>query len=240
MTTKYLQVSENHYIGLDDYKFYTRMQLRKPHVMYVPPYLNQPKSVDKLVSGVLFEHGELKDINNITESTDTVRLRNLSIKIGNNSEELVFYDSRTKKRHRVAFSDSWISVTGNNMSISVVISINGNEYAYKKLYIENPFKKFYKIASLHQKIYSHEKRKDSFALNYGMTCNQFSIMYHDKLLDGKCLIFIYGIWGILLRDDLSIDALVLIGGQKGTLITIDHFLWTSNPYITKFILMMKK
>lgn len=61
----------------------------------------------------------------------------------------------------------------------------------------------------------------------------------DFKLDGTCYVFVFGHWGILLTDDLQVDAIVAIREVDSDDIRLQDCIWTSNPYIAKIMMMRR-
>lgn len=71
------------------------------------------------------------------------------------------------------------------------------------------------------------------ALSYGIRYKRYKIVYKGHTLDIKCYAFLYGVWAILLKNDMSFDSLVTLIGASHDTLTVSDFLYTVNPYITK-------
>ena len=233
---KYTQVSKSHYLNNDTLHITTASKLKAPRVIFKPQFLGDIAASERLVTGAFFVNGKLEDVVSRTEETNSIRLRNLRVTERGTSHIVSFYDNRTKKKYEVILDISHLWLKEDKyLTYDFSMSYNGVATHREGL----PFYGGHRIKDLAHRFASSDI-KTLIPMNYGLIQSKYEVAYKGNKLDGTCYCFLFGIWGILLRDDLSIDALVLIRGQKGTLITIEHFLWTSSPYITKFILMMKK
>lgn len=78
-----------------------------------------------------------------------------------------------------------------------------------------------------------EQNMSNNQLSFGLTDATYEVCYRDRLLDGRSLALLVGPWGILLGDDFSFDALVLLNGAKPGMLDIGEILYTTNPYLVK-------
>lgn len=76
--------------------------------------------------------------------------------------------------------------------------------------------------------------------SYGLTPNQFKVRYMDEELNGTSLAIVFGHWAILLEDDLTFDTLVLLKGAKSDELNVERFVYTTNVYILKIMLLNSK
>ena len=74
--------------------------------------------------------------------------------------------------------------------------------------------------------------------SYGVVDIEYSVIYKGRLLGGKTLAMICGPWAVLLDDEFRFDSLVTLTALKSYEMTVDRFVYTVNPYITKMIVLM--
>lgn len=107
-----------------------------------------------------------------------------------------------------------------------------------KMSVDLPYpdeKRFHAVDSLARVYPLYPYIKDTF--NFGVSSKQFEVEYRDIKLGGTCYAMLCGTWAILLDDDLSFDALVLLNGISGGVLRVEHFLYVASPYITKFLFL---
>lgn len=78
--------------------------------------------------------------------------------------------------------------------------------------------------------------KDKFY--YGLSHHHYRVQYRNKKLHGSCFALLCGTWAILLDDDLSLDAIVLLKGASQELLIVDRFIYVASRYIIKFLTLM--
>lgn len=91
-------------------------------------------------------------------------------------------------------------------------------------------------------IYDADERLDDedYTSLWGLTEFPTRIYWVDDFkLDGTCYVFVFGHWGILLTDDLQVDAIVAIREVDSDDIRLQDCIWTSNPYIAKIMMMRR-
>lgn len=83
--------------------------------------------------------------------------------------------------------------------------------------------------------------QDNYTSLWGLTEFQTKIYWVDDFkLDGTCYVFVFGHWGILLTDDLQVDAIVAIRDIDMDEIRLQDCIYTSNPYIAKLMLLRQE
>lgn len=74
---------------------------------------------------------------------------------------------------------------------------------------------------------------------FGLQARQYGVGYKGKRLSGKCYAFLCGTFAILLTDDLSFDALAYLDGATYDTLAVERFVYTTSPYITKVMTLMR-
>lgn len=72
---------------------------------------------------------------------------------------------------------------------------------------------------------------------FGLRHIPYGCTYKGRQLSGKCFAFLAGAWAVLLADDMSFDALVLIKGATRESLNIERILHTTNPYLKKVLFL---
>lgn len=92
---------------------------------------------------------------------------------------------------------------------------------------------FFSIDNLPHVRTQHPEMRDIF--NFGVDYKQYEVVYRDKKMNGTCYAMLCGSWGILLDDNMMLDAIVLLNTVKEGYLGVEHFIYVANTYITKFI-----
>lgn len=67
--------------------------------------------------------------------------------------------------------------------------------------------------------------------NYGLSDMYYTVVYNGRPLAGMCYAVVFGAVAILLKDDLSFDALVLLRGTANKLLVVNSVLYTTNEVL---------
>lgn len=75
--------------------------------------------------------------------------------------------------------------------------------------------------------------------SFGIPSVKFDVKYKGKRLTGMWHVLLYGPMAILLDDNMKFDSLAIMSAVKDGLVTVEKFLYTVNPYITKIMVLMR-
>lgn len=75
-------------------------------------------------------------------------------------------------------------------------------------------------------------------LSFGITPVPMQFWYKNRPLNGKSYVLLYGAIGVLLGDDMTFDALVLIKNLRQSEVGIENIIYTTNPYLMKAKLVL--
>ena len=234
---KYIKVSNAHYISLDNGKLYTGGNIKTPNTVYYPTFLDMTSK--KSVTSFDFKGDDRILLQqNYSERTDTIKLNQVWIQyLSDNCVLVKFYDYRHKKKLWIKITTRYETIVPAFFTIhlSVEHPTGSYELSYNVLYDT-----ICKVRDCSQKsltLSSTVEENHLAILNRGLVAPQYKIKYNDVEFGGKSYAFLNETWGILLSDDLSIDAIFTIKALKNMEITVEHFIWTSNPFIAKQILI---
>lgn len=74
--------------------------------------------------------------------------------------------------------------------------------------------------------------------SFGIPSVKFDVKYKGNRLNGMWNVLLYGPVAILLDDSMKFDSLAIMSGVKDGLVTVEKFLYSTNPYIVKVITLM--
>lgn len=83
------------------------------------------------------------------------------------------------------------------------------------------------------------KYAEDTVFNFGLTQDQYGVVYRGKQLEGTTYVLFMHAWAILLTDDMQFDSLVVLNGVKGGKLSVERFLYTVNPYIVKTMTLVR-
>jgi hypothetical protein len=243
LKTKYEAISKAHYLDKQTFKIVEKSRLKTPNIIEYPYYLSS--SNKKSATGLQIQNGVLKNDFNISEESSSLMLNNLRIDYDKKlcMYTIEFYDSRQKSRHTIKIHDLEYKteLTGTTFVSDFNISFDGSEPKFFSYIIKDPLFKLYKIRNLTQKEVYSSINSSSVTLNTGLLGTQYNIEFRGRRLDGKCYCFLNKQWGILLQDNLSFDALFFVEGcYSGNRIEVKDFIYTSNPYLIKCMMLWKE
>ena len=239
---KYQQASRTHLIRTEPFKLVK--DISEPADIAVPFYLAQWTPNDKM------KFGENAVVCN-TELTFQLDLNNLFVSwengYGYKKGHLDFRDERSG--HQVFIRLEAITETAVSYSqIGTDEVFYGVDYRIQSTAFEQkPFrheyhgmaqtaKHFFNVEDLGNRgIYKIGNNEFSM----GLRSRQWKISYRSKLLSGKCYALLCGTWAILLDDDLKFDALVILNGVNPYQLSVEKFVYTTNPYILKAMMLLK-
>lgn len=238
MFKRYLMLSNNTYIDLDSWKLLTKTEKSSPNKTYIPEYFWYDDIVENFPVGMKMENGKLvNSYSNSNIKTDVITLNNIKITLnGWFSANINFYDSATHKRYNIDIKGRSISGRFVVPCVELTMTYDGNVAVFMvDLTNKDNFKAIGSLAN--QKI--KKEPRGTIPMNYGVLRSQYSIEYSGMVLEGKCYAYLNGVWGILLKDDLSFDALVTFKGYNRSKLIIDRIIYTSNAYLVK-VMMLKR
>lgn len=238
---KYLKVSESHFISLENGKLYNKSIIKQPNTIYYPPYLDMPKE-NSVASFDFKGNSKLALHQNYSEVTDTVKLNQLWIKYttGLDAVEISFYDYRSKKKLWVRLNTKYTNSNFSAIRPEITITHAGGSYQISYEIEKDALGKVRDCVQFPFRT-PHPQKTDKQimlgTLNVGLVATQYTIRYRDVVFGGTSYAFIDGCWGILLGDDLSIEAIFSIQEIKDMTISVASFIWSTNPYIAKQVLI---
>lgn len=97
---------------------------------------------------------------------------------------------------------------------------------------------FVQIPYLASEFYGMQSYTQDQTFCYGVVGAQYSIIYQNKELEGKTYALICGPWAILLKDDMSFDALVTMKVLHPYWMEVDKVLYSANPYLSRLVFLM--
>jgi len=79
-------------------------------------------------------------------------------------------------------------------------------------------------------------------LSFGVPSQQVSVIYRGNLFIGRCFVFLFGCFAVLMTDDLGFDALCTVTGvrnlaSKGYVLRIRDVIISPNPYIVNMVML---
>lgn len=75
--------------------------------------------------------------------------------------------------------------------------------------------------------------------SFGIPSVKFDVKYKGNRLNGMWHVLLYGPMAVLLDDNMKFDSLAIMSAVKDGLVTVEKFLYTTNPYIAKVITLMR-
>lgn len=242
---KYLKLANKYYLDLDTNKIITESCRKAPYLIEYPWYFGCSYNNESVGGFTRDDEGNLVSTYNQNMLVNSLKLPFLRIsKFGNGDIELEFLETRVKERHIIRineFLDRVYVRYGNNKhmervtNITYTISFDGKSSEFIVVpnnYIMAPIGYLIQGSPEPQ---VPQSRKLIF--NKGLRSKPFNIRYNEKALKGTCNAFVYNCWAILLKDDLSFDALVLLNAYNKDTLSVAKFIYTTNPYIIKFIML---
>jgi hypothetical protein len=243
MKKKYLAISEKHFIDQETFKIVEKAKRKSPNICRYPYYFPDSYKTSKTVSGFSISGGVLGNNYNISEDSNEVVFNQIRVApiSGKFNHRIKFYDNRKKERHTIdIFAEVPHYMNGNPDVYCVDFDIHFDESASKTFNykVESPTSKFHAIASLIQNEFKVSTSR-KYTFNTGLLGSQYILSYKGRQLEGKCYVFMNRQWCIILQDDLSLDAIALMESWGSNKITISEFIYTSNPYLIKCIMLWK-
>lgn len=243
-------LSKQHYMDKDTHKLLTKSERVNPNNTYIPSFLWQSDINPKLVTGFTMKNGKL--INTFSNNIETNVIELYGIRITFHSEfdaNISFYDNRKRRRHNISIKSTpnFVARTINRNRTDKLLVYVDFEMTFDN--VSNVFRSyldslttrvlFRPIGYLGQRCVESTTKNNMLFFSYGMLNNDFKVEYLGRELEGSCYVFMFGLWAIILQDNLSFDALVLIKGCDRNKIIIDRFIFTSNVYLIKVISLWK-
>lgn len=220
-----------------DGRLYTTAELRAPYKVKIPWYVPRSSKLAKPKQiGINFSPDRTLEIHNsVIEPADALETRYWKISYCSKTALyfLTFEDTRGGGAYSVGLfynvRDKYAGLTRGNQVQKIPVDYNKNNFisAY---------------CCWHQ----------GSGHYFGLTSSEYSLVYKEHILNGTCKAFIFDMFALILRDDLSIDAIVILDGcsakpgsktksaefgsyDMGGRLVINRVLWTKNVYIIKFI-----
>lgn len=242
---KYIMLSKQHYLDTQTNKVITKSERTNPNLTLVPTYFWDESMNTKVVTGFNLVGGELQNSFSNYSKTNTLQLPGIHFIIKDlYSADIMFYDGRKHERHEITVKGypSMITLTskaqgGKLEGVVLDMSFDGHTARFKAYTYDSTVRERYKgVGYLAQMTQETCPKSARLPLTYGVLYRQFKINYVGIELDGTCYVLFYGVFGILLRDNLSFDALVIFGGYTKDTVYVQQFIYTSNEYLIKTII----
>lgn len=229
LLNNYIAVSTKHFVNSEGNQIFTESGLSRPYDIGVPWYLNKKFNNFSRISGFSFNlsDGDAIKLQSIDKRpVPSLELNGLVV-LYNGDIEVVVNDRRSGKKQDFVFS---IPLYYSQDKIHVEWTHSSNKFKYD-------------ITNLgvvaHADVYSDRDcdtgTKTPIHYGIGLTNRQFTVYYRDLELDGTCYVLLLGHVAVLLRDDLSPDAIVIADSYKAIrnnpYLIFTRLVWSSNPYI---------
>lgn len=244
----YEMLSKVNYLDLQTGKIITASERRPPYTTKIPNYFWSDDIKEKVSIGFEMKNGNLVDTYSINSKVNQFELRGIRVTLHDNlNTTITFYDNRKKTRHEIYIKEncmfSQMSLRGGKtgkllMGVDYVMTFDSQQSAtFRTMFSDREAIK--PIGYLAQHTLEEMPKNNTLTFSYGLTCKPYNIVYNNRKLEGNCYAFIYGSWAILLQDNLSFDALVLLKGCNSETLTVDRFIYTTNVYLTKIVVLTK-
>lgn len=244
---KYMMLSKQHYLDTQTNKVITKSERANPNLTLVPSYFWDESYKTSVATGFNLVNGELQNSFSNYSEVNTLQLPGIHFIIKDlYSADILFYDGRKHERHEInimGYPSMTVSAkdTSKQRLDRVLFDMiyDGQKAEFKsELFIGKDRGHYKGVGYLAQMTQETCAKNARIPLTYGVLYKQFNIIYKDFELDGSCYVLFYGTFGILLRDNLSFDALVIFDGYTKDTVYIQQFIYTSNPYLIKTILRL--
>ena len=241
---KYMMLSKQHYLDLQTNNIVTKSERANPNLTLVPLYFWEDSMNSKVVTGFNLVGGELQNSFTDYSQTNTLQLPGIHFVIRDlYSANILFYDARKHERHEINITGFASKIHQPNKpsqeridSVILDMTFDGQAGRFKAYTLDSTIRERYKgVGYLAQKEDETCPKVGRLHLTYGLLYRQFKIIYKDHELSGSCYVLFYGVFGILLRDNLSFDALVIFSGYTKDTVYVQQFIYTSNEYLIKTI-----
>lgn len=245
----YVQLSSQHYKDKDTGKIIVDSKRGHPFETEIPHYFWKDSIKEHIVTGLELKNGQLQNEYSSNKLCHDFTLNGIRIAFRDtdlekrswiSNTDIVFYDNRKKERHSVQIvTDPELTLTQGRSkylklcSTSTQITFDGAKGYFVSRFDSSDNLKQLGIGYLAQTRIG--KDSDYQVYNYGLRLAPYNISYRGRDLEGSCYAYIYGNWALLLQDNLSFDALVLLKGWNHEKLVIDKFIYTSNVYLIKVL-----
>lgn len=157
---------------------------------------------------------------------------------GDSSADIMFTD-KNRLSHAIRL-DVQHNTTPNDVTIywRVEMEGKGGKTEQGQMVLGKPFQgeiAFQYIPGLGRQ-YTAEMKDNK--LHYGVRQHQYGITYQGRTLRGACYAMLCGMWAVLLDDDMSFDALVMLNKAQSGSLGIERILYTDNPYLLKMKMLL--
>lgn len=235
-------------MDMDSRKIVTKAERYNPNNTYIPKYLWGSDISPKLVTGFEMHNGELVNTFSNNIETDSIELYGIRVTFFDEfSADITFYDNRKKQRHQVSIVGTPSFIVRNIGTkrkdkilthVDLVMTFDGASKIFRSEILDRTA--FKPIGYLGQRCVETTTKSNTLWFSYGMLNNDYKVEYLGRELEGSCYALMFGLWAIILQDNLSFDALVTIKGCNRDKIVIDKFIYTSNVYLIKVITLWKE
>ena len=244
---RYLMLSKQFFRDLDSGKLVTKSDKLNPNNTYIPKYFWDNSINPQLAVGFEMKNGQLVNTFSNNLETNVIELYGIRVVFHNHySADITFYDNRKKARHT-------INIIGYPHYMQRQVNSKRQDKLYRSIDLTMCFdgvSKTFNVDMLNRQAFKSigylaqisdetTSKANTLPLSYGMLNNDFKIEYKGNILEGSCYAYIFGVWAILLQDNLSFDALVTLKGCDRDKLIVDKFIYTSNAYIIKIITLWR-
>lgn len=231
----YLKACKTKLIDLDTFKFINfEDRVRPSQIMVLPFHWFYGRNSSHRVpnSGCLMNKTEAFWLNNVE----------VVLSYGWRKADIRFPDPKTGKKHRMdVFCLVRAIRQGHTRPSGVDYTIRLDDTLQK---IETPFDDSHRADSKFSPVVELDnvgiaKLSMFEELYFGVSPNQFEIIYRGKKLSGTSYALLMGTYAILLSDKLEFDSLVLLSAVETGKLTVDNIVYSVNPYLVKIKTLMK-
>lgn len=226
----YLQADKSTVIDTQSYEFIPMFIKERPFEMEIPFYLwSAPEPHARVI-------GE-----SVMTKTQRLTLHNLQIdlSLSYRKASLEFLDSMKGRWETVllsSFPTASHQGTPNEHATGVDHSIAAGGVVRKyRVDFNWSASKFKPIADFDSQGIAQYKTAN---FSFGISPEQFKVVYCGKELSGESYAFVCGPWAVLLTDDLSFDALALLDGAETGRLHVARFAYAANPYIVRAMTLL--
>lgn len=243
----YIQVSKQHYYSLSTEKLYTRAELTTPCNIMYPWFIDEDSGETE--AGFRMVNGSPVPLFNRRVRTDVIQIKDWSIQnLGGTqahgypngktytTRSYMVYMQDVKAQLMCSCQDGYLSTKGTAFGT-----------VQRPLLYDTIVKNArYCMRAMN----GHVNVEDVGGyLPFGLTPTMYSLRYKDRIVKGTCMVFFLGFIGLILKDDLSIDAVAILSGWRQALASgdmysfgvdvpkklclVDEIIWTKNPYLAK-------
>ena len=245
----YEMLSERHYLDLNTGKVVTKSERHNPNITHIPFYFWGEDTPTKVVTGLGMENGNLVDTFSYQNYITVLKLYGMQIILRNMYDaSITFYDTVNKVHHdldvKVKPYHSHLRLRGGDTGTKVdkvLYELTFDKSNTASFVTDLSDRESFKpIAFLAHLTSEKMPKTNTIMFSYGLAYKPYTVESKGRTLDGSCYAFVYGCCAILLKDNDSFDAFVLLKGCNSDKLIVDKFIYTNNVYIVKVITLWKE